>query len=146
MASRLEAAIPQAGMLATVRNRRGTIASVEPFDGDNGRLHLVQVEYKDDQIPLEQQLIWELEPRRSLLEPTALPLFADTDPMPAEDCDALLRATRWTATLPKIDPDKRGAAAAGILSKIIEKGSEGMSDEQAQAFRKALDEVVNPSK
>ncbi len=48
--------------------------------------------------------------------------------------------------LPKIDPDKRGAAAAGILSKIIEKGSEGMSDEQAQAFRKALDEVVNPSK
>ena len=47
--------------------------------------------------------------------------------------------------LPKVDPDKRSAVAAGILSKIIEKGSEGMSDEQAQTFRKALDEVVNLS-
>lgn len=95
-------------MVATVRNRRGLIAGVEPFDGDSGPLHLVQVEYKDDQIPPEEKLIWELEPRRSLLEPTALPVFADTDPMPAEDFDALLRATRWTATSPYLDPDGKG--------------------------------------
>ena len=64
---------PRVGAVATVRNRRGVIASVEPFDGDAGRLHAVQVEYKDDQIPQDEKLIWELEPRGTLLEPTALP-------------------------------------------------------------------------
>ncbi len=95
---------PIVGAVATVRNRRGVIAGVEPFDGDGGRLHLVQVEYKDDQLPQEEKLIWELEPRRNLLEPTALPQVAGTDPMPTEDFDALLRATRWTATSPYLDP------------------------------------------
>lgn len=34
--------IPQVGMLATVRNRRALVSSVEPFDGaPEGRLHLV---------------------------------------------------------------------------------------------------------
>ncbi len=68
---------PRVGAVATVRNRRGLIAGVEPFDGDSGRLHLVQVEYKDDQLPLEEKLIWELEPRRSLLEPMALRLAVE---------------------------------------------------------------------
>ena len=42
-------------MLARVRNRRGIVASVEPYDSphgdDAGRLHLVQVEYKDHDSP-----------------------------------------------------------------------------------------------
>ena len=38
-------AVPRAGMLATVRNRRGVVAAVEPFDGETGRLHLVHLEY-----------------------------------------------------------------------------------------------------
>jgi len=33
--------IPRAGMFATVRNRRGIVSAVEPFDGESGRLHLV---------------------------------------------------------------------------------------------------------
>ena len=65
--------VPREGMLATVRNRRGVIAAVEPFDGDRGRLHLVHIEYKDDQLPTDESLLWELEPRKALLEPTALP-------------------------------------------------------------------------
>ena len=32
--------VPRAGMLATVRNRRGVVAAVEPFDGETRRLHL----------------------------------------------------------------------------------------------------------
>ena len=87
-------------MFATVRNRRGVIVEVEPFDGDSGRLHLVHLEYKDDQLPAEERLLWELEPRRSVLEPTALPRTDVTDPMPADDFDALLRASRWTAATP----------------------------------------------
>ena len=43
--------VPRVGMFATVRNRRGIVAAVEPFDGEAGRLHLVHVEYKDDQLP-----------------------------------------------------------------------------------------------
>jgi superfamily II DNA or RNA helicase len=100
--------VPRVGMFATVRNRRGIVAAVEPFDGDEGRLHLVHLEYKDDQIPHEEQLLWELEPRGTVLEPTALPRVDASSPMPAEDFDALLRAARWTAISPFLDPDGEG--------------------------------------
>src|SRR5262245_32384861 len=94
---------PRPGMFATVRNRRGVVAAVEPFDGDGGRLHLVHLEYKDDQLPTEERLLWELEPRRTLLEPNALPSTTRGDPMPGNDFDAILRAARWTATTPFLD-------------------------------------------
>ena len=35
------ALVPRAGLLATVRNRRGVISAVRPYDGETGRLHLV---------------------------------------------------------------------------------------------------------
>jgi hypothetical protein len=47
--------------------------------------------------------------------------------------------------MPKIAADKRGEVAAAILSTIVAKGSDGMSDEQTQAFIKTLDEVLRPS-
>ena len=95
-------------MFATVRNRRGVTTGVEPFDGPAGRLHLVNVEYKDDQFPRDEKLIWELEPAGRLLEPTALPSVGSSDPMPVDDFDALLRATRWSAASPFLDPDGSG--------------------------------------
>ncbi|HRX85681.1 MAG TPA: DISARM system SNF2-like helicase DrmD [Phycisphaerae bacterium] len=105
----LEAAgTPRVGMVATVRNRRGIIASVEPFDGDAGRLNLVRVEYNDDQLPTAEELLWELEPRTNLLEPSELPQVATSDPMPPDDFDALVRATRWSAMNPYLDPDGDG--------------------------------------
>ena len=76
--------VPRAVMLATVRNRSGVVAAVEPFDGDNGRLHLVHIEYKDSGAPSEERLLWELEPGRRLLEPTALPDPTSADAMPPE--------------------------------------------------------------
>jgi superfamily II DNA or RNA helicase len=108
MTSNSSPQIPRIGMFATVRNRRGIISAVEPFDGQDGRLHLVHLEYKDDQLPAEDRLLWELEPRGVLLEPTALPNVGATDPMPAADFDALLRASRWTAATPFLDPDDEG--------------------------------------
>jgi len=95
-------------MFATVRNRRGIVAAVEPFDGDAGRLHLVHLEYKDDQFPTDEQLLWELEPRAKLLEPTALPDAHRDTAMPAADFDAVLRASRWSAATPFLDPDGDG--------------------------------------
>ena len=97
--------VPRAGMLATVRNRRGVVAAVEPFDGEAGRLHLVHLEYKDDRAPSAERILWEIEPDRHLLEPNALPTPAhDGGAMPAEDFDALLRAARWSALSPYLDP------------------------------------------
>ncbi|HMQ24107.1 MAG TPA: DNA helicase, partial [Planctomycetota bacterium] len=87
-----------------MRNRRGIVTAVDPRDSESGRVHLVRLEYKDDQQPVEDQLLWELEPRKALLEPTALPSASNTDPMPAEDYDALLRAARWSAAQPFLEP------------------------------------------
>jgi hypothetical protein len=95
-------------MFATVRNRRGVTTGVEPFDGSTGRLHLVSIDYKDDQLPRGEKLLWELEPAGRLLEPTALPNVGSSQPMPIEDFDALLRATRWSACTPFVDPDGSG--------------------------------------
>ena len=100
--------IPRVGMFATVRNRRAIVSSVEPFDGESGRLHLVQLEYKDDQVPTEEELLWELEPGSLLDEPRALPVVSSTEPTRPDDFDALLRAARWTATSPYLDPDGEG--------------------------------------
>lgn len=102
-------AVPRPGMFATVRNRRGVIAAVEAFDGDAGRLHLVHLDYKDDQLPTSERLVWKLEqPHAQLLEPNALPDPAWSAPMPAEDFGALLRAARWTSAMPFLDPDDTG--------------------------------------
>ncbi|MBA3919824.1 MAG: hypothetical protein C0516_14730, partial [Gemmatimonas sp.] len=67
------------------------IAAVRPFDGPDGRLHLVHVEYKDDQHPKEDELLWEREPFAKVLEPTALPNSSSSAPMAPEDFDAILR-------------------------------------------------------
>ena len=100
--------IPRPGMFATVRNRQGIVSAVEPYDGESGRLHLVHLEYKDDQLPAEERLLWELEPNKTLLPPIALPKITGTDPMPVDDFDAVLRASRWTAASPYLDPDGDG--------------------------------------
>jgi len=124
-------------MFATVRNRRGIVCAVEPYDGDGGRLHLVHLEYKDDQLPADERLLWELEPRRVLLEPTALPIVTNTDPMPAEDFDALLRASRWTAAAPFLDPDGDGPLDRLPISSPFH-GAVQMEDFQLVPLLKAL--------
>jgi superfamily II DNA or RNA helicase len=98
--------LPRVGMLATVRNRRGIVASVEGFQSKpEGMLHLVRIEYADADGAAEETLLWERERGRSLLAPTALPLVADEPPMPHADFDALVRATRWSALTPFVAPD-----------------------------------------
>lgn len=129
--------VPRIGMFATVRNRRGVVAAVEPFDGENGRLHLVHLEYKDDQLPVEERLLWELEPKRVLLEPTALPVFSSTDPMPPENFDALLRAARWSATSPYLDPDGEGPLESLPISSPFH-GALEIEDFQLVPLLKAL--------
>ena len=132
-----EAAVPRTGMLATVRNRRGLIAAVDPFDGDTGRLHMVSIEYKDDSAPSQERLLWELEPQRSLLEPNALPDAFDAEPMPPEDFDALLRAARWTALSPYLDPDGDGPLQRQPVASPFH-GGVSVEDYQLAPLLKAL--------
>jgi len=131
------AAIPRPGMFATVRNRRGIVSAVEPFDGEQGRLHLVHLEYKDDQLPHEERLLWELEPRKRLLEPNEPPRVDAASPMPPEDYDALLRASRWTAASPFLDPDGEGPLERLPISSPFH-GAVQVEDFQLVPLLKAL--------
>ena len=100
--------VPRPGMLAEARNRQGVVAAVEIYDRSAaGPLHLVHLEYLDDHSPAAERLLWEVEPRARVLEPHALPDPAAAPMSPAE-FDAFLRAARWTALTPYLDPDGDG--------------------------------------
>ena len=91
--------IPREGMMAVVRNRRAMITGVQPYDAEEaGRLHLVEVEYTDGTGAESEELLWEVEPGTELLEPTALPPVDRTAPMDPREFDAMLRASRWSAS------------------------------------------------
>lgn len=101
---------PRPGMLATIRNRRGIISSVEPFSSDSagGQLHLATIEYTDaDGVP-EDTVLWEREHGRDLLEPNALPQVGADPAMEPREFDSLVRAARWSALSPFLHPDGSG--------------------------------------
>lgn len=101
---------PRVGMLATIRNRRGMISSVDAFSSDStgGQLHLVTIEYTDADGVSEDTVLWEREYGRDLLEPNALPRV-DADPaMEPREFDAIVRAARWSALSPFLHPDGSG--------------------------------------
>jgi len=123
-------------MFATVRNRRAVVAAVEPSD-HLGRLHLVHLEYKDDEYPQEERLLWELEPHAQVQEPTALPNVSGGGPMPADDFDALVRAARWTAATPYLDPDGSGPLKRLPISSPFH-GAVQVEDFQLVPLLKAL--------
>ena len=128
--------VPRAGMLAMVRNRRGVVAAVEPFSGTTGEIHLVHVAYKDTQWPPDEKLLWELEPGCELLEPNALP-DSNASPMAADDFDALVRAARWTALSPYLDPDGEGPLRRDPIASPFH-GSVRVEDYQLVPLIKAL--------
>ena len=129
--------VPRAGMPAMVRNRRGVIAAVEPFDGEAGRLHLVHLEYNDDHAPSRERVLWELEPKRKLDEPLTLPQPDSDNAMPPREFDALLRAARWTALSPYLDPDGTGPLEGEPLASPFH-GSMHVEDYQLMPLLKVL--------
>lgn len=115
--------IPREGMMAVVRNRRGMIAAVHPFDADEaGRCHLVDVEYTDGTGAETEQLLWEVEPGTDVLEPAALPRVDDAAPMELREFDAMVRAARWSALTPSLPfsglDDDRPPLAAPMYGAI----------------------------
>jgi SNF2-related domain/Helicase conserved C-terminal domain len=111
---------PRVGMLATIRNRRGVVSSVEPYDTTSeGRLHLVRVDYADADGTSEDVVLWEREHNATLLEPTALPRVGEELPMPPADFDALVRACRWSAVTPFTGVEGVRAGAPLLASPIF---------------------------
>src|SRR5260370_32310896 len=91
---------PRPGMLATIHNRRGLIAAVEPFDSQEGRLHLVRVEYTDSDGVAEDTVLWEREHGGGLLEANAPPQGQSEASREPREVDALVRAARGAAPTP----------------------------------------------
>jgi len=126
-------------MLAKVRNRRGIIVSVDPFDAKpDGRLHLVRVEYTDFDGVGEDTFLWEREPAATLLEPTALPRVSEDPPMPAADLEALLRASRWSALSPFLNIDGSSATRTHPVIASPLHGAVQVEDFQLIPLLKAL--------
>lgn len=98
---------PTIGMLAIVRKRRGIVSDVKDFDSQSGRYHLVRIDYRDDAHPGSEELLWELETSKRLLEPSELPQTS-SEPMTENDFDAMVRAARWTSINSYLDPDDKG--------------------------------------
>jgi superfamily II DNA or RNA helicase len=95
--------IPREGMMTVVRNRRGMVMSVKPFEADgSGRFHLIEVEYTDGSGAESELLLWEAELGAKLLEPASLPNVSDQSPMNVREFDAMVRASRWSALTPSL--------------------------------------------
>lgn len=95
--------LPREGMLATVRNRRAVITSVEEFPGAEGEVsRLVDLQYMDATAPPVDQVLWEHEPNADVVEPRRLPRVDEEGPMLLRDFQAVLRAARWLALTPLV--------------------------------------------
>jgi hypothetical protein len=128
---------PRIGMVATVRNRRGVVSSVRPFDGPEGVLNLVDIEYSDGEQPLEESLVWERESFKQLLSPSALPDVESADPMRYDDLLAMVRSCRWSARTPFVDPDGSGPMARLPVTSPFH-GAVQVEDYQLVPLLKAL--------
>jgi hypothetical protein len=87
----------QIGMLATVRNRRAIVASVEPFDTPERRFHVVKLEYTDLEGAAQETVVWEIEHGRKLLPPHAISSALPSGPAAGDawqECMELL-AAEW---------------------------------------------------
>ena len=71
------------------------------------------------------------------MEPTALPRVSADNAMPAEDFDALVRASRWTAAMPYLDPDGTGPLQRLPISSPFH-GAVQVEDFQLVPLLKAL--------
>lgn len=127
--------IPRVGAVANVRNRRGLVTAVAPYG--QPQVHLVTIEYIDSDGVPEEQLLWEVEPNARVLEPTALPDPSRDSPMLPDEFEALVRATRWTALTPYVDPDGAGPIELLPLSAPF-RGAIQVEDFQLVPLLKAL--------
>ena len=88
----------EVGQAVRVRNRLATVRSIDSYESrDEGRLHLVEVEYLDDcQFPAADQLLWETEATARVLGATSLPAVDANRPDNPATLQSCVNAHRWT--------------------------------------------------
>lgn len=94
-----ETRFPEVGQAVQVRNRLATVRAVEPYDtrGQQGRLHIVEVEYLDDcRYPESEQVLWEVEATAKVLGSTSLPSVDANNPDSPLALQSFVNAHRWT--------------------------------------------------
>jgi SNF2 family DNA or RNA helicase len=98
-ADRMDVRFPEVGQAVQVRNRLATVRAVEPYDtrGQQGRLHIVEVEYLDDcRYPEAEQVLWEVEATAKVLGSTSLPSVDANNPDSPVALQSFVNAHRWT--------------------------------------------------
>ncbi|HMS18099.1 MAG TPA: SNF2-related protein, partial [Planctomycetota bacterium] len=100
-------------------------------------LHLVTVEYCDSDGSAEDQVIWEREMKPRVFPPTDLPRVEEKAAMVPEHFDAMVRAARWSALRPYLDPDAAGPLKRLPLSSPLH-GAIQVEDYQLVPLLKAL--------
>jgi superfamily II DNA or RNA helicase len=99
MATANDLRFPEVGQAVQVRNRLATVRAVEPYDtrGQQGRLHIVEVEYLDDcRHPEAEQVLWEVEATAKVLGSTSLPSVDANSPDNPVALQSFVNAHRWT--------------------------------------------------
>ena len=88
----------EVGQAVRVRNRLATVRAIDSYESrDEGRLHLVEVEYLDDcQFPAADQLLWETEATARVLGATSLPAVDANRPDNPATLHSFVNAHRWT--------------------------------------------------
>ena len=131
------APLPREGMVANIRNRRAVITQVTPFDGPNGRLHLIAVDYADLELPTSESLLWEREVGATLSPPKALPDVSGRPAMQPVLFDAIVRAARWQALTPFVAPDGLATAPRLPIASPFH-GAVQVEDYQLEPLLRAL--------
>lgn len=130
-------AIPRPGMLATVRNRRALITSVDDHPGSTGRLsYMVGVQYLDPNAPSDDQVLWEYEVGAEAVEPKRLPRIEVEASMRPREFDAVQRAARWLALSPFVGGDGLPKGSSPIASPLF--GAIQLEDYQLVPLVRAL--------
>jgi superfamily II DNA or RNA helicase len=128
---------PREGMLATVRNRRALITSVDESPAKHGPAsRVVHVEYMDTSAPPEDDLLWDLEPGAEVVEPRRLPKVDAEPPMAPRDFDAVTRSARWMAISPYVGTQRLPAGSSPLASPLF--GSIQTEDYQLVPLVRAL--------
>jgi len=132
-----DTSIPQVGLFATVRNRRGYITAVEQYDANgHGRFHRTEVDYADFDGTPTDSLIWELEADKMLLTPKSLPGVTTQSPQESHLFDAMQRSVRWTAITKFLNAGNAESGAPNTYSPYF--GALQTEDFQLEPLIKAL--------
>lgn len=111
--------IPQVGQTVYVRARHARVRDVRVYSHalTGGNLHLVEVDYLDEQrFPESDTVIWEREVDARVVQSLRLPRLDEGQPDPPARFQAFLNAVRWSAVNRLVDPRKEEGAPHPLLS------------------------------